>query len=57
MRLCKSEFQCLGVTNVKSAEPVYGDIWTISTHLYLFIHVCQQVRMLHPGMVVIKLEL
>ena len=25
----------LGVFNVKSAEPIYGDIWTINIHLYL----------------------
>ena len=30
----KSEFQYLGVNNVRSAEPVYGDIWTINIHLY-----------------------
>ena len=27
----------LGVNNVKSAEPVYGDIWTINIHLYLYL--------------------
>ena len=37
LRLKESTFQFLWAINVKSAEPV-GDIWTKSTHLYLYLY-------------------